>query len=130
MRTTQVIKLSLHGVNRDLAVRCAVCGVPRLGVLRSMHEHLVTTHPFSRNHSDSCACACREAIALSPGHHRALKLLGSALYALGDLPGAQEALRASLAVSPAYADASCDLGARACCRWLWPAFFVSGVVLR
>jgi hypothetical protein len=39
-------------------------------------------------------------------------LLGSALYALGDLPAAEEALRRSLCINPGYADASCDLGAR------------------
>jgi hypothetical protein len=54
---------------------------------------------------------CREAIALNEGHYRALKLLGSALYALGDLPAARAALEASLALNLAYADASCDLGA-------------------
>ena len=53
---------------------------------------------------------CREAISINQGHFRAYKLLGSALYALGDLVAAEHALRQSLAINPSYADASCDLG--------------------
>lgn len=53
---------------------------------------------------------CREAISINQGHFRAYKLLGSALYALGDLAAAEHALRQSLAINPTYADASCDLG--------------------
>ena len=65
------------------------------------------------------SCACREAIRLNEGHFRAQKLLGSALYALGDLPAAKAALQASLAINPGYADASCDLGARMILRLAW-----------
>ena len=54
----------------------------------------------------------RAAIQLDADHYRALKLLGSALYALGDLPAAEAALKQALALHPDYADASCDLGAR------------------
>lgn len=54
--------------------------------------------------------ACREAISINQGHFRAYKLLGSALYALGDLSAAEHALQQSLAINPNYADASCDLG--------------------
>jgi hypothetical protein len=39
-----------------------------------------------------------------------MKLLGSVLYALGDLPAARTALEFSLHLQPAYADAHCDLG--------------------
>ena len=49
---------------------------------------------------------------LNPEHFRALKLLGSALYALGDLEGAECALRDSLAINPDYSDTHSDLGAR------------------
>lgn len=54
--------------------------------------------------------ACREAVKLNSEHYRALKLLGSALYALGDLKAAATALQQSLAINSNYADASCDLG--------------------
>lgn len=47
---------------------------------------------------------------LNADHYRAFKLLGSALYALGDLTGAERALRDSLAIQPSYSDALCDLG--------------------
>jgi tetratricopeptide (TPR) repeat protein len=55
---------------------------------------------------------CRAAVRLNPEHFRALKLLGSALYALGDLLGAEAALRDSLAINPDYSDTNSDLGAR------------------
>ena len=58
--------------------------------------------------------ACREAIKLSPLHFRALKLLGSALYALGDLQGACTALQSALQLNDSYADAHCDLGCVLC----------------
>lgn len=35
-------------------------------------------------------------MALAPAHFRAFKLMGSALYALGDYEGAKAALRESL----------------------------------
>ena len=57
---------------------------------------------------------CREAISINQGHFRAYKLLGSALYALGDLSVAEHALQQSLAINPNYADASCDLGESPC----------------
>ena len=97
-----------------LARREPTCHVHSLPVTEAAWQHVKDprAHTFHLRTGNRCACACREAIALDARHHRALKLLGSALYALGDLAGAQEALRASLAVNPAYADASCDLGAR------------------
>lgn len=54
---------------------------------------------------------CREAAAGNPRHYRAFKLLGGALYALGDLPAAKAALERALVLQPAYPDAFCDLGA-------------------
>ncbi|CAK0785712.1 hypothetical protein CVIRNUC_008923 [Coccomyxa viridis] len=56
----------------------------------------------------------REAISINQGHYRAFKLLGSALYALGDLGAAEHALQQSLAINPNYSDASCDLGCVLC----------------
>jgi Flp pilus assembly protein TadD len=52
----------------------------------------------------------RAAGRLEPTHFRARKLLGSALYAIGDLEAAKNALTAALALRPDYADAHCDLG--------------------
>ena len=52
----------------------------------------------------------RDVVRLNADHYRAFKLLGSALYALGDLAGAERALRDSLAIQPSYSDALCDLG--------------------
>ena len=54
----------------------------------------------------------RAASELEPTHFRARKLLGSAQYALADLPAARDALTAALSLRPDYADAHCDLGAR------------------
>ncbi len=56
------------------------------------------------------APTCREAARLEPSHYRARKLLGSALYALGDLHAARTALSDALALRPDYADAHCDMG--------------------
>ncbi|CAL8471190.1 g10732 [Coccomyxa elongata] len=56
----------------------------------------------------------REVVLLNADHYRAFKLLGSALYALGDLTGAERALRDSLAIQPSYSDALCDLGCVLC----------------
>ena len=58
--------------------------------------------------------ACRDAVRLNPGHYRALKLLGSALYAQGHLQAACDALQSSLELRPSYADAHCDLGCVLC----------------
>ena len=57
---------------------------------------------------------CREAVKLDSKHSRALKLLGSALYAEGDLQGAKAALQSALQLKPSYADAYCDLGCVLC----------------
>lgn len=51
---------------------------------------------------------------LSPKHCRALKLLGSALYAQGDFENACSALQSALELNPNYADAYCDLGCALC----------------
>lgn len=51
---------------------------------------------------------------LSPKHCRALKLLGSALYAQGDFENACSALQSALHLNPKYADAYCDLGCALC----------------
>ena len=56
----------------------------------------------------------REAVKLDSKHSRALKLLGSALYAEGDLQGAKTALQSALELKPSYADAYCDLGCVLC----------------
>lgn len=56
----------------------------------------------------------REAVKLDSKHSRGLKLLGSALYAEGDLQGAKTALQSALELKPSYADAYCDLGCVLC----------------
>ncbi len=56
----------------------------------------------------------RKATELNPEHFRGFKLLGSALYALGDFKGASKALKQSLKLRPDYADAHCDLGCTYC----------------
>lgn len=57
---------------------------------------------------------CSDAVRLNPKHFRALKLLGSAMYARGDLQAACTALESALQLTPAYADAHCDLGCVRC----------------
>lgn len=57
---------------------------------------------------------CRDASTLNPKHFRAWKLLGSAMYAKGDLQAACTALEAALQLNPGYADAHCDLGCVRC----------------
>lgn len=52
----------------------------------------------------------REVVAADSSHHRAWKLLGGALYGLGDLSGAENALRAALKLDGRNADAHCDMG--------------------
>eukprot|EP00897_Mesotaenium_endlicherianum_P007078 jgi/Mesen1/6399/ME000329S05572 len=52
----------------------------------------------------------RAAAALNPQHFRALKLLGSALFGVGEARPAEEALARALALNGAYADARCELG--------------------
>ena len=56
----------------------------------------------------------RTALDYDPVHYRARKLLGSARYALGDLPAARDALQFALTQCPEYADAQCDLGEDVC----------------
>lgn len=64
------------------------------------------------------ACEHYRAGAARPdGHPRARKLLGSALYALGDLASARDELTAALALQPDYADARCDLGTSTICLY-------------
>jgi len=65
----------------------------------------------------TCGCTlpasgtdCREACHLTPRHFRALKLLGGALYAMGDYSAAKVALEGALKINPRYPDALCDLG--------------------
>ncbi|KAH7295466.1 hypothetical protein KP509_27G049500 [Ceratopteris richardii] len=52
----------------------------------------------------------QEAVKLSPQNHKALKLLGSALYGAGDYRLAEKALKEAIAIQPDFADAHCDLG--------------------
>ncbi|XP_072969244.1 uncharacterized TPR repeat-containing protein At2g32450-like [Typha angustifolia] len=51
-----------------------------------------------------------EATVLCPTHYRALKLLGSALFGIGEYDKAQKALEEAVLLKPEYADAHCDLG--------------------
>eukprot|EP00268_Persea_americana_P035336 TRINITY_DN3487_c0_g2_i2.p1 TRINITY_DN3487_c0_g2~~TRINITY_DN3487_c0_g2_i2.p1 ORF type:complete len:796 (+),score=159.04 TRINITY_DN3487_c0_g2_i2:490-2877(+) len=52
----------------------------------------------------------REAAILCPAHFRALKLLGSALFGVGEYRAAEKALEEAIFLRPDYADAHCDLG--------------------
>ncbi|XP_047072415.1 uncharacterized TPR repeat-containing protein At1g05150-like [Lolium rigidum] len=52
----------------------------------------------------------REAAILCPSHARALKLLGSALFGVGEYRAAEKALEEAIFLKPDYADAHCDLG--------------------
>ncbi|XP_073003521.1 uncharacterized TPR repeat-containing protein At2g32450-like [Typha latifolia] len=51
-----------------------------------------------------------EATLLCPTHYRALKLLGSALFGIGEYDKAQKALEEAVLLKTEYADAHCDLG--------------------
>eukprot|EP00252_Welwitschia_mirabilis_P015610 TRINITY_DN3445_c0_g1_i2.p1 TRINITY_DN3445_c0_g1~~TRINITY_DN3445_c0_g1_i2.p1 ORF type:complete len:848 (+),score=227.33 TRINITY_DN3445_c0_g1_i2:499-3042(+) len=52
----------------------------------------------------------REAAILAPTHYRALKLLGSALFGVGEYRAAEKALEEAIFLKADYADAHCDLG--------------------
>lgn len=52
----------------------------------------------------------REAAILCPTHFRSLKLLGSALFGVGEYRAAEKALEEAVFLRPDYADAHCDLG--------------------
>ncbi|KAF8405793.1 hypothetical protein HHK36_007870 [Tetracentron sinense] len=52
----------------------------------------------------------REAAILCPTHYRALKLLGSALFGVGEYSAAEKALEEAVFLNPEYPDAHCDLG--------------------
>ncbi|XP_008797280.2 uncharacterized TPR repeat-containing protein At1g05150-like [Phoenix dactylifera] len=52
----------------------------------------------------------REAAIICPAHFRALKLLGSALFGVGEYQDAKKALEEAVMLRPDYADARCDLG--------------------
>ncbi|KAF8406503.1 hypothetical protein HHK36_008592 [Tetracentron sinense] len=51
----------------------------------------------------------REAAILCPTHFRALKLLGSALFGVGEYRAAEKALEEAIFLKSDYADAHCDL---------------------
>ena len=52
----------------------------------------------------------KEAAIREPKHYRALKLLGSALYGVGEYRAAEKALMEAIFLRSDYADAHCDLG--------------------
>ncbi|KAH7284042.1 hypothetical protein KP509_34G037500 [Ceratopteris richardii] len=52
----------------------------------------------------------RKATMLAPKHYRAYKLLGSALYGVGEYKRAEKALVQAITLKPDFADAHCDLG--------------------
>eukprot|EP00249_Psilotum_nudum_P019786 c27413_g2_i1 orf=743-3268(+) len=52
----------------------------------------------------------KEAAIREPKHYRALKLLGSALYGVGEYRAAEKALEEAIFLKLDYADAHCDLG--------------------
>ncbi|XP_057533850.1 uncharacterized TPR repeat-containing protein At1g05150-like [Amaranthus tricolor] len=51
----------------------------------------------------------REAAILYPTHYRAIKLLGSALFGVGEYRASVKALEEAIFMKPDYADAHCDL---------------------
>ncbi|KAJ6837405.1 putative TPR repeat-containing protein-like [Iris pallida] len=51
-----------------------------------------------------------DAISICPTHYRALKLLGSSLFGIGEYGPAEKALEAAVLIKPDFADAHCDLG--------------------
>ena len=70
----------------------------------------IVLHPLLRatclaKHRATARCSSRSALELAAGHTRLHKLLGSALFATGDLAGAEAALRRALALRADYADA-------------------------
>ncbi|MCO5601841.1 hypothetical protein L7F22_055966 [Adiantum nelumboides] len=52
----------------------------------------------------------KEAAIREPKHYRALKLLGGALYGVGEYRAAEKALMEAIFLKSDYADAHCDLG--------------------
>lgn len=52
----------------------------------------------------------KEAAIREPKHYRALKLLGSALYGVGEYKAAKEALLEAISLYADYTDAHCELG--------------------
>lgn len=52
----------------------------------------------------------KEAAIREPKHYRALKLLGSALYGVGEYRAAEKALMEAIFLKSDFADAHCDLG--------------------
>ncbi|MCO5600435.1 hypothetical protein L7F22_054548 [Adiantum nelumboides] len=86
-----------------------VSGKESLQVLPFIHVNLGITLE-GQGMLLSAAEHYKEAAKLSPKSHRACKLLGSALYGVGDFRAAENALREAIVLKPDFADAHCDLG--------------------
>ncbi|MCO5559587.1 hypothetical protein L7F22_013188 [Adiantum nelumboides] len=86
-----------------------VSGKESLQVLPFIHVNLGITLE-GQGMLLSAAEHYKEAAKLSPKNHRACKLLGSALYGVGDFRAAENALREAIVLKPDFADAHCDLG--------------------
>ncbi|KAF9595422.1 hypothetical protein IFM89_000340 [Coptis chinensis] len=52
----------------------------------------------------------RGVVALCPTHFRAMKLLGCALFGVGEYKATEKALEEAIFLKSAYVDAHCDLG--------------------
>ncbi|XP_010939406.1 uncharacterized TPR repeat-containing protein At1g05150 [Elaeis guineensis] len=93
-----------------LALEAAEAGVDRWAhLLPQIHVNL----GVSMEGEGMLLGACehyREAAILCPTHFRALKLLGSALFGVGEYQDAKKALEEAVLLRPDYADARCDLG--------------------
>ena len=94
-------ELHLDRTASFVVTACACCAVlPMPGLLKADQQR--AAKPATHAH-----CVRRAALELAPRHPRLHKLLGSALFAMGDLPGAESALRRALNLRPDYADAWC-----------------------
>ena len=123
---TSELCMHLHSIMRDLTTPLACLPVwghksSSLHAVAMQHSLQVICRALDTLSSHAACCLqhasctlvlmlCRRALDFDPVHCRARKLLGSARYALGDLPAARDALQYALAQRPEYADAQCDLG--------------------
>lgn len=96
MRATTTGGPRRGGVIRHLSWAPAIIGRNPEVALLCIHVHFPKSSAVVDRALPSCLRPCRQAVALNSDHFRAYKLMGSALYALGDFEGAKAALKESL----------------------------------